>query len=441
MAFLNNGSSAVDAVEMAIKVLEDKEITNAGFGSNLAIDGTVECDANIVDHYGRSGAIGAAGRESFRTLSRRRCDANSWQGIRNPISLARAVLEHSTKELSLRRVPPNLLVGQGAVDFAIENDVPTVENEYLVSAAAGERHARWKLDLSRVENAEGSDTDAESDAPNASTGSRVSLAGCWNESQPYSPPTTAADPLHEELSIDTSAEPANERNVWSSNEPSNDGQNSLKLSDDEDEGYIDSGACSLRPPTTRHVHRRLSRNDPRFCNSSEEGVWQLPAPLIQPPPTRAATPFSTRDPRLSGHVPSIDNIVEQDRRLDEITDTVGAIAIDSFGNIAAGSSSGGIGMKHKGRVGPAALVGIGTAVIPLEPEDKERTSVATVTSGTGEHMATTMAAGTCASRLYSSTRKSRKGNSESTDDDNAIRSFVERDFMGMQNSMSLPCIC
>lgn len=61
MTFLNNGATAVDAVEVAIKVLEDKEITNAGFGSNLALDGTVECDATIVDHYGRSGAVGAVG--------------------------------------------------------------------------------------------------------------------------------------------------------------------------------------------------------------------------------------------------------------------------------------------------------------------------------------------------------------------------------------------
>ncbi|KAG9533989.1 N-terminal nucleophile aminohydrolase, partial [Aureobasidium melanogenum] len=69
---------------------------------------------------------------------------------------------------------------------------------------------------------------------------------------------------------------------------------------------------------------------------------------------------------------------------DLITDTVGAIAIDSYGNIACGASSGGIGMKHRGRIGPAALVGIGSAVIPVDPDDKDRNTVAAVTSGTGE---------------------------------------------------------
>jgi taspase (threonine aspartase 1) len=114
---------------------------------------------------------------------------------------------------------------------------------------------------------------------------------------------------------------------------------------------------------------------------------------------------------------------------DLITDTVGAIAIDSFGYIAAGSSSGGIGMKHRGRVGPAALVGIGTAVIPADPDDDEQISVATVTSGTGEHMATSMASQKCAERLYHNTRRAVAGGDIEATDEEAMASFVQSDFM------------
>jgi taspase (threonine aspartase 1) len=66
MNVLKTGGSAVDAVEIALKCLEDREITNAGYGSNLAMDGVVECDALIVDHNGRSGGAGAVARESFQ---------------------------------------------------------------------------------------------------------------------------------------------------------------------------------------------------------------------------------------------------------------------------------------------------------------------------------------------------------------------------------------
>ena len=73
MKLLADGGSAMDAVEIAVKILEDREITNAGYGSNLTLDGVVECDALIVDHHGRSGAVGAATRESVLNCPTQRC--------------------------------------------------------------------------------------------------------------------------------------------------------------------------------------------------------------------------------------------------------------------------------------------------------------------------------------------------------------------------------
>jgi taspase (threonine aspartase 1) len=114
---------------------------------------------------------------------------------------------------------------------------------------------------------------------------------------------------------------------------------------------------------------------------------------------------------------------------DMITDTVGCIAIDQHGHIAAGSSSGGIGMKHRGRIGPAALVGIGTAVVPESPNDEFGTVTASIMSGTGEHFATTMAAQRAAERIYHGTRQGPHGEDVYDDDDDAVmKSFVLNDF-------------
>ena len=323
--------------------------------------------------------------------------------------------------------------------------MPVVLPDFLVSAAAGERYARWKQDLNKASTVDDSESDRESDVLTSKSESKdstlmrdpqsIELAGCWNESQPYSPRAVATDSANPKTTYEaapTTSSPRR-RSLWSSNEPGNDGQYSMKPRDEDDDSegsFIDDDPPIDRPRTKRSI-REDSLSDTLInpLNISEDSGWRLPEPLIQPPPTRIASP-SSLDPRPSGRSFNLDRLRDGTPRQDDITDTVGAIAVDCLGNIAAGSSSGGIGMKHKGRVGPAALVGIGTAVIPIEPEDREKTSVATVTSGTGEHMATTMAAGVCASRLYTSSRRTRKGESESTDDDNAIRAFVERDFMG-----------
>lgn len=148
-----------------------------------------------------------------------------------------------------------------------------------------------------------------------------------------------------------------------------------------------------------------------------------------------------RQPESRGNKRSFGEFQRGDRldRCDHITDTVGAIAIDGQGRIAAGSSSGGIGMKHSGRLGPAALVGVGSAVIPSHPNDPDQVSVAVVTSGTGEHMATTMASRKCAERLLRNTRQGPMGeDAEEPSDHDAVKAFVLDDFMDHAGVKSMP---
>ena len=359
------------------------------------------------------------------------------------------VLEHSNRPLSLRRVPPNLLVGSGATDFADEIGIPTVHPDILVSPAAGERYKRWRSDLNRVGTAEESEEDEVADANSSMTedqehdtrrdAQNLELSACWNESQPYSPSLRAVQaPSYVEVG-DSAATSRNtkKRRIWSSNEPGTDGQECLRpqTNDDDEDSNIDDNVqfqSQLLVPNLRHfTHRAQHYHRPMSSEESDRQAELLPVP---PPPTRADTPSALSESAFDGYTSTNDDEGPDSEREDDITDTVGAIAIDCYGNIAAGSSSGGIGMKHRGRVGPAALVGIGTAVVPIESDDNDKICVATVTSGTGEHMATTMAAGTCASRLYASNRRTKNGSFEPVDDDTAICSFVDRDFMGKESA-------
>jgi len=78
---------SLDAVEAAIRILEDDPLFNAGRGSDFAADGRNEMDAAIMDGSNlKAGAVGDVTR------------------TRHPISLARAVMEKS---------PHVFLVGEG----------------------------------------------------------------------------------------------------------------------------------------------------------------------------------------------------------------------------------------------------------------------------------------------------------------------------------------
>ncbi|KAH8556229.1 threonine aspartase 1-like protein [Umbelopsis sp. PMI_123] len=116
MELLLQGADSLQAVGAAIAVLEDASCTNAGYGSNLTLQGTVECDASIMTEAGHFGAVGAV------------------SGIKNPILAAKKMLEVSKEGLlPLGRVPPVFMVGHGACEWAKEHGIEIVQKSKLIS--------------------------------------------------------------------------------------------------------------------------------------------------------------------------------------------------------------------------------------------------------------------------------------------------------------------
>lgn len=127
-AVLENGGSALDAVEAAVRVLEDDPAFNAGRGACFTYDGTNELDAAIMD--GQSRAAGAVAGVTT---------------IRNPVRLARKVMEDS---------PHVLLAGAGADAFGRERGIEQATPDWF---ATPER--RSQLDRMKATSATGFDVD------------------------------------------------------------------------------------------------------------------------------------------------------------------------------------------------------------------------------------------------------------------------------------------
>jgi beta-aspartyl-peptidase (threonine type) len=112
---LAEGGTALDAVENAVRALEDDPRFNAGRGSVLNRDGTVEMDASIMEGDRlQCGAVAAL------------------VGVANPVTVARRVLD------SRRHV---LLVGDGALAFARSVGIPECDPASLVTDRQRKRHA------------------------------------------------------------------------------------------------------------------------------------------------------------------------------------------------------------------------------------------------------------------------------------------------------------
>jgi beta-aspartyl-peptidase (threonine type) len=109
---LESGGTSLDAVTAAVRVLEDSPLFNAGRGAVFNHEGINELDASIMD--GRTLAAGAVA---------------GVRHIRNPVALARLVMERS---------PHVLLAGAGAEEFALEQGVELVPRNYFFT------ESRWQ---------------------------------------------------------------------------------------------------------------------------------------------------------------------------------------------------------------------------------------------------------------------------------------------------------
>lgn len=118
---LQGGGTSLDAVVASVRAMEDDPLFNAGKGAVFTSAGTHEMDAAIMDGKTlKAGAVGGLRR------------------VRNPISLARAVMEDS---------PHVMFVGEGAELFARQIGAELVDEEYFYT------EERWHA-LQRVQKAE-----------------------------------------------------------------------------------------------------------------------------------------------------------------------------------------------------------------------------------------------------------------------------------------------
>ena len=104
-SILERGGSSLDAVSAAVTILEDSPLFNAGKGAVYTYDETHELDASIMD--GKSRNAGAVAGVT---------------NVKNPILLARAVMEKSVHVM---------LAGKGAEQFAKEQQLELVDNDYF----------------------------------------------------------------------------------------------------------------------------------------------------------------------------------------------------------------------------------------------------------------------------------------------------------------------
>jgi beta-aspartyl-peptidase (threonine type) len=114
-AILQDGGTALDAVEAAVRMLEDSPLFNAGRGAVFNADGQHEMDASLMNGRDlRAGAVAGV------------------QNVKNPVHLARRVMEQSDHVL---------ISGNGAFEFAHKQKVVLEDDQYFFDEF---RYRQWQ---------------------------------------------------------------------------------------------------------------------------------------------------------------------------------------------------------------------------------------------------------------------------------------------------------
>ncbi len=253
------GGSALDAVEAAVRHLEDSPLYNAGRGSVYTSEYTHELDASIMDGATKkAGAVCAV------------------KHTKNPISAARLVMTRSVHVM---------LCGAGADQFAKEHGLEVVENSYFDT-----KRRRKQIDTIIAKQK------AFNKAANAGGGKG------------------GGQPVPEQKLV-----------------------------------VLDHSGASL-----------VQRNETATAGAASGGGEAAAAVSVVTPPTKvtALTTNGTAGTGSSGSGNGAGG--DRTKANSHMIGTVGAVALDQHGNVAAATSTGGMTNKSYGRVGDSPIIGAGT---------------------------------------------------------------------------------
>eukprot|EP00058_Branchiostoma_floridae_P019584 XP_002605074.1 hypothetical protein BRAFLDRAFT_85220 [Branchiostoma floridae] len=374
LARLRAGGSAREAACAAVAALEDAPCTNAGTGANLTLDGTVECDAGVMD--GETRLFGAV---------RTGIIVGAVSSLRNPVLAARTLLEEQwAGPMTLGRVPPAVLVGRGAESWARQRGIQGADGKKLVTEKSAANYKRYMERLAAAEQRRKEHTDSHKRRASAQHGQETGKRVCTRmvlqgtaskgelgqgEGDRHVLQVTSKDVSHV---LDQGPGDGNTLQDTCTSEEGGSFQGEGDLGKRRDEDVSDNGRLSSisGEAETGGSSAHLFDHGEKSLVHSKSAVQNRSDSDIRLDTVRSVAMDTSGDIRL---------------------DTVGAVVMDARGNVSAAVSSGGLALKQPGRLGHAAMYGCGCWAVQESP-----LSVACSTTGCGEHIMQTLLGRECA---------------------------------------------